>query len=128
VTRKKPASIRTPIAVDSGTGAIADKASAKACLAIRAPLAPVPWKNRRRFLPGRLDHNGRAGLSALTASPAIPDGRPGRPTGPGRPVQIFRGYQWVEVPLGTGAGAFLLASIARFLYPIVCLACDRPRP
>lgn len=24
--------------------------------------------------------------------------------------------------------AFLLASIARFLYPIVCLACERPRP
>jgi hypothetical protein len=23
---------------------------------------------------------------------------------------------------------FLLASIARFLYPIVCLACERPRP
>jgi hypothetical protein len=25
-------------------------------------------------------------------------------------------------------GPFLLASIARILYPIVCLACERPRP
>jgi hypothetical protein len=42
VTSKKPGSIRTPIAAGSGTGAIADKAGAKACLAIRAPLALVP--------------------------------------------------------------------------------------
>ena len=29
-------------------------------------------------------------------------------------------------PIRSAKGAFLLASIARFLYRVVCLACDRP--
>jgi len=64
----------------------------------------------------------------VTASPVIPGHRAGGSAGGCRPVQIFRGYQWVEASAGTVKGAFLLASIARFLYPIVCLACDRPWP
>ena len=31
-------------------------------------------------------------------------------------------------PLTPPEGPFLLASIARFLYPVGCLACERPRP
>jgi len=58
-------------------------------------------------------------------------GRPGSPA-PGLaalvPPQIFRGYQWVEPAPNPAEAPFRLASIARFLYPVGCLACERPRP
>src|SRR5579871_6902362 len=41
--------------------------------------------------------------------------------------RIFGGYQWLDRPSGSIWSAFLLASDARILYPVVCLACDRPR-
>jgi hypothetical protein len=58
--------------------------------------------------PAPRDH-GAQGLAAVAAA----TGRP----------QIFRGYQWVGA---RSKASFLLASIACFRYPIVCLASERP--
>src|SRR5258706_14857988 len=44
------------------------------------------------------------------------------------PLQILRGYQRVGGFPTPALRPFLLASIARFLYPIGCLASERPRP
>src|SRR3954463_12972605 len=44
------------------------------------------------------------------------------------PTQIFRGYQRLEPGFDKALSAVLLASIPRFLYPVECLACERPRP
>jgi hypothetical protein len=44
-----------------------------------------------------------------------------------RHAWIFRGYQWVGTSRSGSAKPFLLASIARILYPVDCLACERLR-
>src|SRR6202021_3892797 len=56
--------------------------------------------------------------SAATAAPAapLPDS------------WIFGGYQWLGTPPSRPRNPFLLASIARILYPVRCLACERPWP
>ena len=42
---------------------------------------------------------------------------------------IFSGdINGLDSPQDSAEAAFLLASIARILYPMGCLACERPRP
>src|SRR6202043_2798833 len=71
---------------------------------------------------------GAPAVIASSRRPAAASGRlRPRPALPSRGHKFSGDINGLGCFLSTPKGPFLLASIAGFLYPIVCLACERPR-